>query len=233
MLGKIYGALSIFSIGSLLAISAFVGLLFATGKLDAARLERLGAVLRDEAPDEPAEATSQPAPEQPASQPTSGRQSAQEVKDQRQQEQLRRAALERALRDVVAQRELLEQSLHELVSRQEEFEQARAAWIEQQKKLQATAMDDGFARVVELVGKMDAKKAKEYVVREWAQNRADAIRLLNALKPSKVNEILGTFKSAEEFDLMHGILEELRMQNVQVQLPSQGGPAAAQRGPNP
>src|SRR5262245_8701612 len=143
MLRKVYGILAFVSLAAVLAGGGLAAYLFGAGKLNGTRVERIASVLRGELDAVPA--TSQPA-SQPASQPTSQphkmARSADELRQQRRDEQLRRAVLERASRDVAAQRDLLSQATAELVSREEAFDAKKKSWKEEQSRLRDSTRDE-------------------------------------------------------------------------------------------
>ena len=56
---------------------------------------------------------------------------------------------------------------------------------------------------------------KEHVVRVWQKHQADAVRLLRAVGVSKGQRILEQFKTPEEIDTMHQLLEQLRLQGTE------------------
>lgn len=216
MVGRIQNILAILSVSTLLALGGVAGVLYGQGRLNRERLGRIAAVLRE---DSAAPQVSPPSVVPPASQPASPEpqravQSAEEIRQQRRDERLRRAALERAAQDLLAQKRLVDQALQELITREEAFAREQAAWVAQQRKLQEKMTDEGFRREVEYVSKLSPKQAKEHVLRAWAKNPADAVRLFNALKVTTGQQILAQFKSAEELNILHELLEQIRQQDV-------------------
>ncbi len=211
MLAKLYNGLVILAIATTLAVGAFVGLLFGSGRLTAERIETMAAVLRGEYDEDATDVTTtQPAEQDEAARP-SGTRSAEQVRQALVSEQLRRASLERAARDVDARQELLGHAMQHLLSRQEKFEQDQAAWTERRRKETAALRDVGFQQELRLVGKLSPKLAKEHVIRSWQKHKADAVRLLRGLNESKGQRILEQFKTPEEIDIMHQLLEQLRL----------------------
>jgi hypothetical protein len=214
MLAKLYNGLAILAIATTLAVGAFVGLSFGSGRLTGERIETIAAVLRGEYDDAAGDAaTTQPVERDGAVRP-SGTRSAEQVRQALVSGQLRRAALERAARDVAARQELLDHAMQHLLSRQEKFEQDRSAWTEQRRKETEALRDVGFQQELRLVGRLSPKLAKEHVIRSWQKHKADAVRLLRALNESKGQRILEQFKTPEEIDIMHQLLEQLRLQGT-------------------
>lgn len=218
MLTRLYNFLAVASIAAVLSLAALFGFLVSTGKLTAERFEMLADVLRGGAAEAvPAEA------EVPADDQERPRaESAEEVRQQRRTERLARAGLERAMSDLEAQRELLDQVLHDVMTRQESLVAEQAAWQADQQKLRQETLDRGLEREVTYVSGLPSKLAKEHVILTWQENRDDALRLLNALRPSKTRDILRTFKEPEEVKVMHELLERLRNQGSEESTPGSG-----------
>lgn len=223
-MGKLYEALSVLSIGTVLSVGAFGALLYFDGSLTGERVNMIGKVLRGEMDDAPANqlaGTDTPAAEsQPASAPSGS--SAEELRRRRREDLLLRASLERARRDLMAQKLLLDQALQALIEKQERFSTEKAAWTEQMKKLQDTARDSGFELELTYVSKLPPKQAKEHLLMTWRKSRADALRLLNALKPSVGQQILEQLKSPEEVKVLHELLEQLGSQEINTLAPESG-----------
>lgn len=212
-MSKLYGLLSILSIATVLATGSFCAYLVFEGKLNGERVEKIAAVLRGEldmaAASQP---TSAPA-SQPMEEETHVRRSAEELKAHKREERLQRAILDRAAADTKAQRDLLNQALQELVQREEKLQSEKTAWDDQRKKMTEQAQDAGFEKELALVSKLPAKQAKEHLLLTWQQQKADAVRLLNALKPSTAQAILKELKTPEEAAVLHELLEQLRLSN--------------------
>ncbi len=225
-MSKLYNALAVVAIANLLAVGGLLGLLASTGRLAPDRVDAALRALRGEAPaSQPAEAEVQHA--ETVSTAPARQQSAEEIREQQRHEQLRRATLDRAMRDLAAQRELLDQVLHEVITRQEQLEKQQQDWLAQRAKLRSEAQDDGFEKELEFVAGLPPKQAKEHLVKTWKQSQADAVRLVGGLKPSKAKELLSQLKTPEELDIMHQLLVELREQDVDQLVPGQGGPQAS------
>lgn len=226
-MSKIYDVLAVLSVSTVLALVGVVGVMYGQGRLDSENVSKIADILRGQ----DAAATSQPAASQPAEAgaepketgaagPTS--RSTDELREQRKAERLRRAALERATEDLLAQKRLIDQALQELITREEALEAEKSAWTEQQKKLREEVQDEGFERELQFVSKLAPKQAKEHVLRIWKKSPADAVRLFNALKVSTGQQILAQFKSAEELDILHELLEQIRRQDVDRAPPRSG-----------
>ena len=211
MLAKIYNTLAILAIATVLALGGFIGLLYGTGRLTPERIETVVAVLRGELDDREAERFSeQPVQEEDAGPPAAGHAPAQ-TQPARSADRLWQASLERAARDVAARQELLDHALQHLLVQQEKLAQEQAAWGQQKRRDVEAIRDEGFKDEVRIVAKLSPKLAKEHVVRAWRKHKTDAVRLLRALDVGKSQRILEQFKTPEEIEIMHQLLEQLRL----------------------
>jgi len=210
VLTKLYHTLAIVALAGLLGLGGFVGYLFASGRLTPERIEKIAGVLRGEQAEEGAgqEITEAPA-EEPAEPPRV--RSDEEIRKARVSGQLRRASLERVERDVAARQELLDHAMQDLLVQQETLREQQDRWTARKRKERETQLDENFRREVQLVSKMSPKLAKEHVILTWNEHQADAIRLLVALDVSKAQRILEQFKAPDEIEIMHELLEQLRI----------------------
>lgn len=214
MLGKLYHVIAVVSIAIVLAGGGLLAVLYGTGRLTAERLETIAHLLRAGA-----DAQTATAPGTPESQPAAAGgaarlASAEELRAQQRDSQLRRALTERARRDLAAQRELLDRALQDLIVREERFAaevQAQKSELEQRS---GKVRDEGFEKELKIVQKLPAKLAKEHVIRKWKQSPADAVRLLNALPESASKRIFGQMTAGEELQIMHELLERLASEKV-------------------
>lgn len=240
MLSKIYNAVAVLAIAHLLALGGLVGYLVSAGRLSPERVEQIAELLRSEPGAEAAadsenadggdgaasadDAVAQADEADVGAIATTGAAPApaEQFEAQRRAAQLRSLALQRAERDLVAQRELLEQLLRDQIERQEQFDRAVANWKQQKARLRDEARDAGFERELEYFSKLPPKQAKEILVRKWQASPADAVRLLNAVKTSVGQSILETMKSPEELQVMFELLEQLGKQDIDRFVPGSG-----------
>ena len=82
------------------------------------------------------------------------------------------------------------------------------------EKLQEEALDEGFKRELEYVGKLSPKQAKEHITRTWKKHPIDAVRLFMKLNTSKGKAVLEQFRTPEEIEIMHELLEQIRFQDM-------------------
>ena len=127
---------------------------------------------------------------------------------------MRSATLDRAADDAAARQALLDQALAHLVGLQERFQTEKAEWVRQKETLAADARDRGFQKELDYVKSLTSKQAKEHVVRTWRKNKADVVRLFMAIPTRKGKDIMGQLKTPTEMDLLHELLEQLRLQDV-------------------
>lgn len=215
MFGKLYHTAAVVSIAIVLAGGALLGLMYGTGKLTAEQVEAIAAVLRSD-PNQPADTPEAEAAEEASDvEPTGKATSAEEIRQQRRDAQLRRALDERATRDRIAQRQLLEQAMQHLLTAEERFEQNQKQWEQERKRRRGAARDEGFEKELRIVSKLSPKLAKEHIIRKWKQSPDDAVRMLNALPESTSKRILGQMKTPEEIQITHELLERLSKEDVE------------------
>lgn len=231
MLDKLYSGLSVFAIATVLSTGGFVGVLFMSGKLSGEKMAEIRKVLRGES----LTPASRPA-SQPTSAPAEGEHEAPATKPhgadfeaRRSQERLQKAELERARRDVLAQRDLVDQAMQRLISETEHFDAQRNAWSEQQKRMRDTSADEGFQRELEYTRKLAPAQAKDHLLKVWAKDKDQAVRLLTAMKTSEGNRILEQLKTPQELDTLHELLERLGKQESDTITPESRKTPAAEK----
>lgn len=213
---KLYHLLAIVSIPLLLAGSGLVAYLAYAGRLSGPTLAAAAEALRGVGP-KPAAAAQPLAPQPAAADPAvagAARPSAESLNTARRAERLQRAVLERAASDVAARQALLDQSLQSLLKLQESVSQQQKSLTAARERQSADGRNDGFAREVEYVAKLSPKLAKEHVLRTFRSAKADAVRLFMALQPAQGQRILEQFRTPEEIDVMHDLLEQIRIQEA-------------------
>ena len=220
-MNKLFSAIAILSVATLLAGGGFTGYLFGSGKLNAQRMETIAQVLRGELDDAAGEGE-----QVPESQPATGEGegdeagartggSAAEARARQKREELESLRLERAKDDLAAQRRMLEQIRLNLVQEQEQFAEAQAAFVQQEDNRAAKLRDDGFQKELALVASLKPAQAKAYIERVWQSQKADAVRLMAALEERQAKRILDQFKTPEELTIMTDLLEQIRLQGTE------------------
>lgn len=228
MLTNVYNAVAAIALATLLAVSGFVGYLFATGRLNAGRLETVAGVLRGEFDGSRPIAETAAAP---TTRPTGSEgppaSTEDELRNLRKRQRLELLATERAERDLEAQRRLLDQVLQHVVQEQERLAEEKAAFARQREKLNAVAQDEGFQRELELVSGLQPRQAKEHLLRLWQKQPADAVRLLTAMDDSRAKRILEQFKTPDELKIQTDLLEQIRLQGAEGHANASGKTAGA------
>lgn len=226
LIARVYNVIAVASIATLLALLGWGGTLLATGRLTPARAETIARVLRgelDAAPAAESDAThdtaASPAPRSIA-----------ELREQRRREQMARAVSDRALRDLQAQRDLLAQASQHLIRESEKLDRSRGDWEAQRRKLQNQQSDAGFQEELKLVAKLAPNQAKEHLLMTWHKHPADAVRLVKALGPSRAQRILDQLKTEDEKQILHALLEQLRLQDIDQFVPKAGTPSRGNEG---
>lgn len=210
MLGRLYHVAAIFAIAHLLALAGFVGYLAQSGRLSPERVNEITELLRNV----PSEEEETEPTEEAMDEEVSTQTSAEAIAAQREASQLRGAALDRAQRDLAAQRQLLERMLADQMRRTEQFREHVNAWKKRKEELRNEARDGGFQRELEYISKLPPKQAKTVLLKKWQNEPADAVRLLNAVKTSVGQAILEQMKSEEESQIMYELLEQLGRQDI-------------------
>ncbi|GEM_PF-853268 len=223
MFTKLFNGLAAISLATVLALGGVVGYLFGSGHLSADRLQIMARLMRGELDDLPglrgsatAEgqsgpgAASQPRPAGPDSETFSAT-TEDELRRARQRQHLEMLELERAARDLQAQRRLLDQVLQHVMQEQERLAEQRTEWLAQREKLSKAAVDEGFQKELALVSGLQPRAAKEYILRLWQKQPADAVRLLHAMEENRALRILEQFKTPEELTVQSNLLEGIRL----------------------
>jgi hypothetical protein len=205
---------STLALAALLAGGGFVGYLYATGKLNAQRVELMAGVLRGEFDEQTAEEDDSAVVGEPEAEEVRAS-SADEVRALRERQHLERLEIERALADLEAQRRLMSYAMHEVVTEQESLEDEQAAFMERREQILTAAEDQGFQKELEYIESLQPRQAKEHIVRVWKRSKADAVRVFIALDPSRGRRILEQLKTPEELEIMTDLLERIRLQGME------------------
>lgn len=221
-MAKLFNLVATLSVATLLAAGGFAAYLVGTGQLNAERAELMAAALRgdldgyDRDPNDPNAAAAMADPnaldgaDESSEEVT--RASAAEARERRRRESLESLRLERARADLDARREMLEQVMAHVVQEQERVEEAHQAFQKKQKEHQEVLQDEGFRKELAYVSGLKPGVAKEYIVRIWNREQADAIRLFMELDQRQGRKILEQFKTPQELEIMTDLLEQIRLQ---------------------
>lgn len=219
MLSKLYNLLAIFSVATIVATGGFSGYLFATGRLSADQVSQFKAVLRGDSIQnqkskiQNAPAATQPAPNDQTAKTKSEPPPVEDPRAALRRDQLQRALLDRAAADVTARQTLLNQTVQQMMTMQEDFDRSKKDWQAQQDKLVKKARDAGFEKELDYVTKLPPKLAKEHIMRAWAKEKSDVVRMFSAMDRSAGQKIMEQLKTPAELQMMHELLEQLRLQS--------------------
>jgi flagellar motility protein MotE (MotC chaperone) len=217
MLSKLIQIAGMIALATLLGAGGFGGYLYATGQLDADRIETLAKVLRGELDGlaeggdgdsdrvEGGDAESQ-------GEPT--RRSAEEADARRRRENLESLRTERAHADVKARLDLLDQAMLAVAKEHERLTEREEDFAKQREKHDETVFDAGFHQELELVSKMKAETAKDHIVSVWQRSPDIAVRLISELSLRKKAEIIERFRTPEEAQIRTELLEQVRIQGT-------------------
>ncbi len=203
MLKRFYHLLALLAMINLFAVAGLIGYLFATGRLNAERVEQMAVVLRGEFP------ASQPAATatQPAERDEKPQGSGEEIAEHREKKELlalqdsRRA---RELRD----RDLLDKRI-QLETRQllEKLERKENELRQQKQVLEKEGEQAGFERQLDLLSKTEPKLAMQLLKNQIKE--PDAVQLLMKMDENRVKAIINACKKEDDKAWIGRILNQI------------------------
>lgn len=170
------------------------------------RVVRAFAVLRGEEQAEPVP-TTMPAVE--ADQPPIA--SSEQIRLQREADEIARTELERRRREIQNGWELLERQQLAFVKAKEAFEDGRKRYEEEARRRAEQDEDGGFRKELDIIAGLKAKDAKELL---RLKQDADVVRILMEMEPRKARKIVGECKKSDERLWIGRILEKLHDRNA-------------------
>lgn len=205
MLKRFYHILALLALVNLFAVTGLLVYLFASGRLNAERVDQIGEVLRGEYP------VSQVACTQPADEraiPQRSRQEIAAVRGQRERiqlvsERLKRESADRKTLDQSVQLQVLRQ-LEEIESKKKLFEQQKQAFLTQKEQ-------EGFTQALEMYSSINPKLAKDLL--KTREKDVDVVRLLMRMESSRRKKIVNACKTPEEKFWIGRILTQVEKQN--------------------
>lgn len=201
-------ALALVSMINMAAIGGLAAVAFTKDWLAKDRVVRAFAVLRGEEQAEPAAATtSMPAVE--ADQPPIA--SSEQIRKQREADEIARTELERRRREIQNGWELLERQQLAFVQAKEAFEDGRKRYEEETRRRAEQDEDGGFRKELDIIAGLKAKDAKELL---RLKQDADVVRILMEMEPRKARKIVGECKKSDERLWIGRILEKLHDRNA-------------------
>ncbi len=201
--------LALLALIHLFAIAGLVGYLFASGRLNAERVNQMAMVLRGEFP------KPQPA-SQPASAPAPPEPSRAEIERLRSQREYYELVAERHQRELDDRRRV-NQTIQLNVSREmEAIERQKAELAERIRKLAEQSGQDGFAQVVEMYSSMDPVKAKELLYRSSISRNSvvEAATILSRMDENRSKKIFNACKTPGELEWVQRILAQIQQSSV-------------------
>ncbi|MDM8004985.1 MAG: hypothetical protein QUV05_02375 [Phycisphaerae bacterium] len=222
MLKRLYHLLALVAMINLFAVAGLIGYLFASGRLNAERVEQMAVVLRGEFPtSQPAVASSRPAERDRNAQP-SGEEIVrrQEMKELLALKDSRRA---RELRD----RDLLDKRI-QLETRQliEKLERKENELKQQKQILEKEGEQAGFDRQLNLLSKTEPKLAMQLLKNQIKE--PDAVQLLMKMDENRVKAIINACKTEEDRAWIGRILNQIGKygNSTAAGVDGSGGPAS-------
>jgi len=214
-MSKLLSAFGVIATATLLAAAGVLGFAFQTGRLNPDRMNLIVEVMRGEHDDLfAAEETDDGAGDAADPVPTN-KKSADALIEQFNARRLADAQLERAAANVAAMRQLLDAARADLVSAEEGFKQEKERWLAERRKLHEADKEEGFQREVTYMQNLPPMQAKSHLLQTWEKHPADAVRLIRAMPESKGKKVLSELKTEEELKVLHELLEQLRLIDVQ------------------
>jgi len=205
MLKRFYHALALLALVNLFAVAGLMGYLFASGRLNAERMDQIGEVLRGEYPLAEV-AASRPADEKVV--PQRSREEIAALRDQRERVQL----VSERLKCESADRETLDQSVQlQVLRRLEEIEKKNKLFEQQKKAFETQNEQEGFSQALEMYSSMTPKLAKDLL--KSREKNADVVRILMKMEPGRRKKIVNVCKTAEEKLWIGRILIQIERQD--------------------
>lgn len=206
MIKKLYHGLSLLAMIVLFAMGGLVTYLFASGRLDHERVNRIGLVLRGEYP------ATQPSASQPTTQEAHTRRSGEEIAAIQVKHELAQFENDR-LKQEMAQRQALGESIElRVLRRLEEIQRRSEAFEKQKKTLEQQGELAGFNQVLEMYSAMEPKLAKDLL--KTKEKEADVVHLFSKMDPGPRKKIINTCKTAEEKLWIRRILDQIQTQEI-------------------
>lgn len=201
---RLYHMFALLAIINLFAVGGLVAFLFATGKLNAERVDQVAMVLRGEFPEIEAPTT------QPAIVEAPPQRSGEEIARVQAQKEFYALISDRHKRES-EDRRALNQGIQLRVQRQlEEIERKQEAFREQRKEISEQAQQDGFQQALEMYSSMDPKLAKDLLK---TSKEADVVQLLMTMDENRRKKIINACKANEDRLWVGRILNQIQQLN--------------------
>ncbi|NLE61374.1 MAG: hypothetical protein GX616_23745 [Planctomycetes bacterium] len=203
MLKRFYHLLALLAMINLFAVAGLIGYLFASGRLNAERVEQMAVVLRGEFPaSQPAAAATQPAERDEKPQG-----SGEEIAEHREKKELLALQDSRRVREL-RDRDLLDKRI-QLETRQllEKLERKENELRQQKQVLEKEGEQAGFERQLDLLSKTEPKLAMQLLKNQIKE--PDAVQLLMKMDENRVKAIINACKKEDDKAWIGRILNQI------------------------
>jgi len=203
MLKRFYHLLALLAMINLFAVAGLIGYLFASGRLNAERVEQMAVVLRGEFPaSQPAAAATQPAERDEKPQG-----SGEEIAEHREKKYLLALQDSRRVREL-RDRDLLDKRI-QLETRQllEKLERKENELRQQKQVLEKEGEQAGFERQLDLLYKTEPKLAMQLLKNQIKE--PDAVQLLMKMDENRVKAIINACKKEDDKAWIGRILNQI------------------------
>jgi len=201
MLKRLYHVLALLAMINLFAIAGLLGFLFASGRLNAERVDQIAVVLRGEFPRPPEPVATRPA---------------EEAAPERSRDEIARIEARRKFFALIAdrqQRELTDrQSLNQRIqfdvnAQMEQIQTKQEQIAARETKLREEVQQDGFAQALAMYSDMEPKLARDVLI---TKKDADVVQILTQMDPGPRKKIINSCKTAEEKAWIGRIMTQVR-----------------------
>lgn len=190
MVKRLYHAMAWLAMANLFAVAGLIAYLFASGHLNAERVDQMAMVMRGEFPKPQPPVASQPVVVQ--EKPQTSREELAKLEAQKQFYTLISERHQREIDD----RKNLNQTIQMDVNRQLEQIEARTQEFEKEKKKTKEALEQsGFQQVLDIYSEMEPKLAKDVLI---TKKDPDVVQLFIKMDSGKRKKIVNTCKTPEE-----------------------------------
>ena len=203
MLKRFYHLVALLALINLFTLVGLVSFLFATGRLNAERVEQMAVVLRGEFPtsqpaETPTERVVEPAPEP----------SRVEIVRMEDERRLLLHQLERSRRELDDRYNLNQQMVFNVAQALKDIEQREARLREERQTFEREHKTEGFTQVIQVLRNTQPKKSVELLMREWKP--ADVVEMFLALDTNTKADIVNACKTPEEVAWVRRILVQMK-----------------------
>lgn len=201
---RLYHVLALLALVQFFATCGLLGFLFGTKRLTGEKMDKIAGVMRG---DQPAPApASQPATQPAGKRPTPPSELAQGSVER----EILALAVERQKRELNDLTRLAQAVQLDMLKRLEEINEREKRFAGEQKKLVQQTQGDGFARELEVLSTIDAKRALDLLM---VKKDPDALRLLMEMDAGRVKKIIDNCKTTTQMEWAGRILTQLHNMN--------------------